>query len=103
MGVDDGAHVHAPLIGAQVHRQLGGRAPRATAHGAVETEFHEILRAKVHFGESGRRHQYGVIANPDGDIAVLARDEPALIEPAADDANRLPELVDLVRGGYPIL
>lgn len=100
--MDDGTHVGAPLIGAQMHRQLGGRTPRPTAHGAIETEFHEILRAKVHLREAGRRHQNGVVANPNGDIPVLARDETAIVKSTADGTDHLPDVFGPVRGGYPI-
>lgn len=72
------------------------------AHRAIKTEFHEILRANVHLRQARRRHQHGVIADANGDIPVLPRNEAALVQAAADSAHRQPEFVSPVRGGYPI-
>jgi hypothetical protein len=43
-----------------------------------------------------------MLADPNGDIPVLARDEAALIQSPADGTDRLPNVVGKVRSGYPI-
>jgi hypothetical protein len=103
MGVDHRAHVRAPSIGAQVHGQLGRWTPRAVAHGAIDAEFHEILRGQVHLREARRCDKYDIIADANGDIPVLASDEAAFIQATTDKTDCLPDILSLVRGGYPIL
>jgi hypothetical protein len=95
-------HVGATLVGAQVHRHFGRGTPRTAAHRAIESEFHEILRANVHLRVAGRRDEQHLVVETDGHVPVLARDEAPLVQAAADGTDRLPEFVGRERGGYPI-
>ena len=96
------AHIGTALVRAQVHGQLGRRSPCAAAHRTIETEFHEILRADVHLRQAGRRNEQRVIAKANGNVPVLTSNEPALVQAAADGADRLPDIIGPERGGYPI-
>src|SRR5439155_25703881 len=72
------------LIKAQMHPYLGRRPSRPRNSLSGRRNDHQIGLVKIDFGRTCRRDQDVPVGEPGGHIALLSRDQSALIQPAAN-------------------
>ena len=91
MRVDDGLHVRSLFVYAHVHLDFAGRFEPGIRldHLSVFVYFTDIFGGHESLADAGRRAEKFVIVQFDGNIAVVRRDHPLVVNSLPDFANLL--------------
>ena len=89
MGVHHGVHVRALPVDAHMHFDFGGGVQLALQLVAVGVDFDDHVGGHEALGHAGGGAVIFVLADLDGDIAVVGRDEAVHVNPPADFADFL--------------